>query len=748
MSPHQPSAGDVRPVGARRLTASVGVLKFLILLGLAPAIMTSLIAPRFWYARFIECWGACVPVRIVEPMLGGVPVYSAVAGCALALGLALALWGKSYRNALSLTPLLLFLLRGTIDGAADAVLATPDGYTHYYVGELLYNISCSVIFICFIFLPRRFVRTAFFAAFLVFLSVMIFVEPHFGAGELIFYLGSVLAARIVVRFAAHNLDLFGRLGVARTLMLLGRSLVLMVPILALIGLGEWMRVSFESALSDVVYAKAPLCAAQARLDATRDLSSDSKTEAKALAAGLAGLGPPSCPPPNLESAERDAMLSEARTKYVAMRAELRDGDSCAALRRDAPAGERHLERDLCYYAEYLHAGRSAALKSKLLDTKGDVSLNAARLRQNAKDLSNEVVPQVRIPRPASCPEFPWLLCELERAVLYVAEEGINGALSRVRGGIVSGANTLVGEGVALSDEAIDKLEAQVDEGVAQLRLATRATLANGFDLVGVIDHGLLVLLVLAFLKSLLFIFARVAFSSVDKESSIAFAEPGEAIPEGTVEVRGKRYTLEGRGRVFYSRRAQVEGIAPRIWLPQPLACVLSRVLAGNYLMNCANCENAAEGRIVFKTAGVRELVEWRLAPGEEVIFHLNDFVAMDASVRISSYVSFRIPTLLMGRFIFRVARGPGRLILRTAGTAEVSETGDAALSKPVHRFVAWHRAARFKLEAEQGFADIYLSGVHVKKSPGDLVVFVAEAADRPRIGTGAVRFLKTFILPI
>jgi uncharacterized protein (AIM24 family) len=165
-------------------------------------------------------------------------------------------------------------------------------------------------------------------------------------------------------------------------------------------------------------------------------------------------------------------------------------------------------------------------------------------------------------------------------------------------------------------------------------------------------------------------------------------------------------------------------------------------------MNCANCENAAEGRIVFKTAGVRELVEWRLAPGEEVIFHLNDFVAMDASVRISSYVSFRIPTLLMGRFIFRVARGPGRLILRTAGTAEVSETGDAALSKPVHRFVAWHRAARFKLEAEQGFADIYLSGVHVKKSPGDLVVFVAEAADRPRIGTGAVRFLKTFILPI
>ncbi len=745
--PRQPGFEDARQVGAPQLSASVSLLKFLILLGLAPAIMTSLIAPRLWYDQFVDCWGTCTPVRIIEPLLGGVAVYSAVAAGALALGLALAVNRRAFRDALSLTPFLLFLLRGAIDGGADAILAPSKSDMHYYVGELLYNVSCSVVFICFIFSPHRFVRTGYFAAFLAFLSVMIFVEPHFGAGELVFYLGSVLAARIVIRFAACNLDLFVRLGVVRTLMLLGRSLVLMAPILALIGLGEWMRVGFESALSDAVYAKAPLCASASRLDATRDLSLDAKTEAAALAAGLVGLGPPSCPQIS-DKTERDAALAEARIKYPALRTELRTRDACAALRQEVPDGERHLERDLCYHAEYLHAGRSAALKAKLLDTKGDVSLSAARLRQNAKDLSNEVVPRVRIPRPASCPNFPWLLCELERAVLYVTEKGINGALSRVRRGIVSGANAVVDEGVALSDEAIGKLEAQVDDAVTQLRLATRATLANGFDLAGVIDHGLLVLLVLAFLKSLLFIFARVAFASVDKETAITFAEPGESISQGAIEVHGNRHALAGQGHIFYSRRAQVEGIAPRISLPQPLVCVLSRVLAGNYFMNRANCEHAAEGRIVFKTAGVSQLVEWQLAPGEEVLFHLKEFVAMDASVRLSSYVSFRIPTLLMGRFIFRVARGPGRLILRTAGTPEVSETGDAALSKPVHRFVAWHRAARFKLEAEQGFADIYLSGVHVKKRPGDLVVSVAEAGDRQRVGTGAVRFLKTFILPV
>ncbi|MEM9682882.1 MAG: hypothetical protein AAF942_06435, partial [Pseudomonadota bacterium] len=668
------------------------------------------------------------------------------AAAALAIGLALAFFPKSVKGALSLTPLLLFLLRGPIDAAADTMLGATAG-SHFYVGELLYNVSCSVIFLCFVFSPDRFVRTPFFASFVAFLGVMVFVEPYFGAGELIFYLGSVLAARIVIRFAATNLDLFRRLGVVRTTALFARSLVFMAPILALIGMGEWLRASVESAMSDAVYAKAPLCASAARLEATEDLSRKRIVERTAIAAGLSGLSPPSCPP-TLDDNERKAMLADARKKYVALRRDLRNGDTCAALRADAAGAPRHLERDLCYYAEYLHAGRAAAIKAHLLDTKGDAKLTADRLRQNARELSVQIVPFVRIPRPSSCPEFPWLPCELERTGLYLTEKGINGGLSRIRSGMIAIADDVADAGVALSDDAIDDLKGRVDDAVLQLKLATRATLSNGFDLAGVLDHALLVLLVLAFLKSLLFIFARVAFASVDKETTIGFTETDDVIPTGAIKVKGKRHALRGRGRIFYSRRAQVEGVAPRIALPQPAVCLFSRILSGTYFMNKADCEHAPEGRIVFKTAGVNQLVEWRLAENEEVLFRLDDFVAMDDGIRLSNYVSFRIPTLLMGRFIFRVARGPGRLLLRTPGTAEVDEKGDASLSKPVYRLAAWHRAAQFKLEAEHSFADIYLSAVHLKKSPGDLVVFVAEAGERKRVGTGAARFLKNFILPI
>ncbi|MDH3739420.1 MAG: hypothetical protein OER92_09510 [Alphaproteobacteria bacterium] len=250
------------------------------------------------------------------------------------------------------------------------------------------------------------------------------------------------------------------------------------------------------------------------------------------------------------------------------------------------------------------------------------------------------------------------------------------------------------------------------------------------------------------MKSLLFIFARVVFSSVDPDAVIDFTERGETVPRGVTKVHGKRYTLTGTERVYYARQAQVEGIAPRIAMPHPLACVLSRLASGVYLMNRADTASAPEGRIVFKTGDVRQFVEWQLAPDEQVIFHFKDFIAADKSVEFSTLVSFRIPTLLMGRFLYRVATGPGRLILRTDGAAETVDQTDAMLSKPVYRVVAWHRGAQFKLEAEQTFADIYLSSVHVKMTPGDMVVFVAEAGDRRRVGTGAVRFLKNFVLPI
>ena len=182
--------------------------------------------------------------------------------------------------------------------------------------------------------------------------------------------------------------------------------------------------------------------------------------------------------------------------------------------------------------------------------------------------------------------------------------------------------------------------------------------------------------------------------------------------------------------------------------PQPLSCIVSRLFGGAYFLSVADRKGEGAGPVVFKTGNIREFVEWELAPGEEVIFHFKDFIAMEDSVRLSTFVSFKLSTLLLGRLLFRRATGPGRLILRTAGPAETSAETDTHLSKPTYRLVCWNRGARFKLDVEKGFVDIYFSTVHLRKEHGSHAVFVAEDNEEKTYGTGAARFIKHFLLPI
>jgi hypothetical protein len=741
------------------VTASLDhALSFVILLGLTPAVMTSLIAPRFWIAQFALCAGECRPVRIVEPFLSGIPVYSAFSAVLFVVGLALALRLRWRWKALLLMPLALFVVRGLVDGIGDDLLPLAFGPGRYFAGEWLYNVSTSVVFLCLVFSPGRIVRTYFFAAYIAFLFVAIYFEPHFGFGKFLFFLASFLVTRIVFRFAKENLAMFARLGAGRTAALLGKALVLMLPIIALIGIGEFARQKVESGVLDSVYSSRPLCTYSVLLAAARTPYADPETEAANY------VGAVRCPPltdpgqPGFDVSNPDhvdqatlkwGLAEEAREKLPALhRSLVSAGQNPCSVEVPAETAAPELERDLCYYTEYLHAGRAAAMKKELLQHRDGRAKNADEIRRDARVAARQGLPNVTIYRDTGCYDFPWLPCEIKQSVLWITDKAVNSAISRARGSLVQRVDDIVGDAEEVNADMTLALEAEVDDAVEQMQLATRAALSNGFDLVGVVDHVLLVLLVLAFLKSLLFIFARVVFSSVDPDASIDFADDRETASHGAITVHGKRYSLTGDGSVFYARHAQVEGIAPSITLPQPFSCILNRVVSGVYLMNRANTARAKEGRVVFKTGDVRQLVEWHLREGEQVIFHFKDFIAADTAVTFSTLISFRIPTLLMGRLVYRVARGPGRLILRTDGAAETIDGDDAVLSKPVHRVVAWSRAARFKLEAEQSFADIYLSDVHVKMTPGDRVIFVAEAGDKRHVGTGAARFLKTFLLPI
>jgi len=747
--------------GSTRLPSEL--LRLLMLVGLTPAVMTNMISIGYWTDEFLLCWGTCNPPRLIEPLVFNLPFYTALACTAFVAGLVLTVRLRRPLLALSLIPYVLFVFRDWLDAGLDEVLqgaAAQEEAASFYLGNLLYNISASIVFLlCFVFARHRIVRTWLSAAYLGLLLACLFFEPYFGLIELLFFVASAFALRIFGRFLMTNWSMFGRIGYGRSLILFGKSVVFMMPILALIALGNWGRTELNSWTEGRIYQARPLCAWSELRKATN--ADALYTDAAAQDYGKTE----NCPSGKLlkNAADADPEVVKEAEALVRSYAQEARGDAndptqppklkefYTAMREADPCGgtaERDLETDLCYLTEYLHAGRATAVKQRLLNAGLGAGQKADEAKARVRTVVYEALPHPRIYRRKQCKSFPWLPCEIGNAVLWMTQKAVNTGINRLRGRILFQVYGIIDRGEALTGDVLTGLNAYVDDTMGQLRLATRAALRNGFDVLGIFDHLLLVILILAGLKSFLFIFARVCFSSADREAAIIFCEPSETFPEGKLSGKGKRYALDGDGLAYFNRRAQMEGIAPSLALPppQPLSCVLARLISRNYLLNKAHL---GDGRAaVFKTGDVREFVEWNLAEGEEVIFFFPNFIAMDASVRLSTYVSFRIATLLMGRFVFRVARGPGRLVLRPQGAAEIIDQGDAALSKPVHRFVAWHRSARFKLDAEQNFFDIYLSGVHMRKMPKDLVVVVAETGERKWTDTGAARFVTNFILPV
>ena len=735
------------------MTLSADLLKFTILAGMIPAVMTSLIAPKHWVPEFALCFGSCNPLRLLEPPFELpvidtiLPGYSVLAACLLIIGSALALRARSLKSLISLIPLALFLGRGWLDPWGDAAVVMagilPDG-SAIHLGEWLYNISCSALYISFIFSRGDYLRTRAFLALMAVLTGLLFYEPDFGVTEFLFFASSTLGLRMIFLFLRVNLDDFIRIGWGRSGLLFLHSIALLLPIWLLVGAGFWLQSTAAGWIEDKAYAQRPLCTASVLRLGLSDANSASDDALKEMFLDVEGQR---CPI-SQDQDEIEDIASHATNLSTFFRETKAASDPCSAGGNPDPA-HRDIETDLCYYGELLHAGREARLKAALAAQYAKNHQSETDARNAVNGAIRDAMPDVRIPHRYKCTRFPWLGCEIGKTAKWATQNAINGGQARIRRTVANEAASQIAGAAAQVDGATSLADQNAKAITDAMRRTTQSALRNGFDVMGILDHMLFVILCLMILKALFFVFARVAYSSVDRETAITLAAPEEEIPEGTMINAGKRYEVPA-GRFFYSKRAQMEGIAPKIAVPppQPAACLFSRLFGGAYFLSVADRSGPDAGPVVFKTGNIREFVEWSLEPGEEVVFHFKDFIAIEDRVKLSTFVSFRLSTLLLGRILFRRARGPGRLVLRTAGPAETSIETDTELSKPIHRLVSWNRGARFKLDVERGFFDIYFSTVHLRKDTDSHVIFVAEDSERKTYGTGAARFIKQFLLPI
>jgi hypothetical protein len=297
--------------------------------------------------------------------------------------------------------------------------------------------------------------------------------------------------------------------------------------------------------------------------------------------------------------------------------------------------------------------------------------------------------------------------------------------------------------------ALDQFQSNVEYRVSaaskDAQLATWTLFAYGQAL-----HVLSVA-VFAFIcvKSFLYVYSRVAFH----RGSGSFLTLGEtetpplAMDADITHHAGKLVISRSEPAVyFFSRRYQGLGRPPKFALPQPFGAPIARLCHGATAMNRVTFTGAAdEGPVSYSARQGAHFVVWKLREREQVIFDFRHFVGMEATVRVSTLISPRVSSLLLGKMIFSTATGPGELILNTEGRAEVTGREGAGLSLPPDRLVAMHRHARLHADSELGMIDVYFSDAYVRPLHGAPVI--VDADRQTGGGSGLGRFLHHFILP-
>ena len=291
---------------------------------------------------------------------------------------------------------------------------------------------------------------------------------------------------------------------------------------------------------------------------------------------------------------------------------------------------------------------------------------------------------------------------------------------------------------------IDKeLKDQLDTFAQKLKF----TIQTSFDTLIFINLLLDIAFGFLILKSFLYVFSRVAFSS-DDENYVTLLSSESEMKNGILTKEGNQYTIDPsntKENFYISRSFEPSGRAPKFSLPQCKAAIIARIFTGNYAMNKVKMDSGSEA-VHFKTMGSHEFVEWEIKEGEEVIFHFKNFVGMSDNIKISAVVSLRLTSLLFGRLIFTTAKGPGKLILLTKGEPITKGDPKSNASIATSRVLAWQRNTRFNVESELNMVDVFMSGIYLKKKEEDLILIDADAKGSAK--SGIVRFIKSFILPI
>tara|TARA_R110000787_G_scaffold57667_28_gene131676 strand:+ start:8985 stop:11645 length:2661 start_codon:yes stop_codon:yes gene_type:complete len=278
----------------------------------------------------------------------------------------------------------------------------------------------------------------------------------------------------------------------------------------------------------------------------------------------------------------------------------------------------------------------------------------------------------------------------------------------------------------------------------------KAAVERADQVAGVVSIVIAVLMVLATIKSFMYVLATRVFdtsgaSRIDFEASSNAQGNYEAgssfdIPRSFTEPLITKVTLDNQDN-------------SKVLAPWPWAAPIGRIWHGAYFLFTRGSHFSDGAQPMhFSRANGQHIVKWNLVKGEEVIFNYRNFFGASANIELKTIVSLRLSTILLGRFIFhsaRCTRGDGCLLLTVKGTVTDHQRTD---STPLERLIAWNKHTRFRVASAGTMKSVFFDGFTVVREkeengePSGLMVVEAIGDDR-NVFSGAAQFIKTLFLP-
>ncbi len=297
------------------------------------------------------------------------------------------------------------------------------------------------------------------------------------------------------------------------------------------------------------------------------------------------------------------------------------------------------------------------------------------------------------------------------------------------------------------DHARIHADAEID-GMHAAGYSTAKSIFRLNDLLRVL--GWIGLLLIA-IRSFLYVLALELFDR-NGESRISFDIENPV--EGSY-VAGSEVTIDGKFPFpIINRGSLTNTLADIEFAPWRWSAPIARILHGCYFLFNRSVfspsrqkEGAEEVRGMEASArGAYSIVEWRMQPGEEVIFNYENFYGASNNVELKTDISLRLSTLLLGKIFFHYARcigGEGRLLLE----ARIHNTPRDSMSsiKPM-RLVAWNRHAQFSADSHRHPWKSLINPYTIvrESTPGvakGLVIIAPESESASFFGMG-IQFVK------